>query len=415
MRPLLLSTSDLNGGAARAAFRLHQGFRQGSIDSQMLVQEKLSDDSTIIGPMTLWEKACGKLRPQVDHLPLKLSRHRLSNPFHLQWLPSSVWRYVSASGADICHLHWICGGFISVECLATLGVPLIWTLHDSWPFTGGCHISFECDRYEQSCGRCPQLGARSEHDFSRWVWKRKKRSWMNLGITIVAPSQWMARRAGRSTLFKDSRIEVIPNGLDLDKFKPHDRQMARDVLGLPKDKKLILFGAMAATGDTWKGFSCLQGAVKELRKDAHAAEAEMVVFGAGDSFSRQDLDLKVHSVGVLHDDISLSLLYSAADVFVAPSTVDNLPSTVMEALACGTPCVAFEIGGMSDLIVHEQCGYLARPFNVTDLAQGIAGILVDEQCRSVFSRNARDKVERDYSIQKVVVKHLELYDELLNK
>jgi glycosyltransferase involved in cell wall biosynthesis len=283
-----------------------------------------------------------------------------------------------------------------------------------WPFTGGCHYSGECDKYTQSCGHCPQLNSQQDGDISGWVWWRKAKAWKNLNLTIVTPSQWLADCARNSSLFQDLRIEVIANGLDIQRYKPIEKKIARHLLGLPQDKQLILFGAMTATSDNRKGFHLLLPAIKKLSQgEIWQHKLELVVFGASEPVNPPDFGLKTHYLGRLNDDISLALVYAAADIFVAPSLEDNLPNTVMEALACGTPSVAFKIGGMPDMIEHQENGYLAHPYDIEDLAQGIHWVLEDSERYQKLCDCAREKVVREFTLEIQASKYLKLYNEVL--
>ncbi|MHB9094570.1 MAG: glycosyltransferase family 4 protein [Eubacteriales bacterium] len=414
MKCLIVNTFENEGGAARAAHRLHLGLQDIGVESAMLVQFKTSDEPSVLGPKRKIDKGFNKLRPHLDVLPLQLYRNRRNALWGLGWVPSNVvCDQVRDLRPDIVHLNWISAGFLPLAALRSINRPIVWTLHDSWAFTGGCHIPYECTRYRQSCGACPLLGSGKDNDLSRWVWKRKARFWKELNLTVVTPSKWLAECAKASALFRNTKVEVIPNGLNLSLYKPSDRFFARELLGLPRDKKLILFGAIGSLGDHNKGFHHLQEALKQLAAAGWGEKAELVVFGAS-SANSPDLGLKANYLGRLYDDVSLALLYSAADVFVAPSIQENLPNTVMEALACGTPSVAFNIGGMPDMIKHQCNGYLARPFEPSDLAQGITWVLSDDERWKMLSRQAREKVERDYNIDMVAKQYLNLYSNILS-
>lgn len=415
MKCLIVNTYDTAGGAARAAYRLHKGLQGIGVQSGMLVQTKFSDDPTVIGPQGKVSKGLSKLRPHLEALPLQFYPHRHVTPWGPAWLPGDVGSKIKSLNPDIIHLHWICDGFVPVSSLARFDRPIVWTLHDSWAFTGGCHIPFECTRYKAACGSCPHLGSSKETDLSRGLWNRKARHWKGLNLTVVTPSRWLADCVKDSSLFSDVRVEVIPNGLDLNRYKPVNQQTAREMLNLPGDKKLILFGAMDSLSDRNKGFQFLQTALQHLAEQGWGGKAELIVFGASKPLTPPDLQLKTHYPGILHDDISLSLLYAAADVFVAPSIQENLSNTVMEALACGTPCVAFDIGGMPDMIIHEYNGYLAKPFEPIDLTSYIIRILSDDNHREKLSCQARTKVERDFEIGKIAGQYLNLYDDILRK
>lgn len=404
---------DNEGGAAKAAFRLFKGLRNIGVESRLLVGRKSGEDENVIGSRTKFARGFSIVRSILDSLPLAFYRKRSGMIFSPSLVPDSITKNVSNINPDIVHLHWVAGGFLRIETLKRLRKPLVWTLHDSWAFTGGCHIPFECKRYKNSCGKCPELGSENGQDLSHQVWKRKKRAWKQLSLTVVTPSRWLADCARSSSLFRNMRIEVIPNGLDIDKFKPIGGQAMRELLSLPVNKKMILFGAMSGTADKNKGFHFLVSALQRLTKNGWGEKVELIVFGSSDSKIGSNLGVKTHYMGHLRDEISVAMLYLVSDVFVLPSIQENLPNTIMEALACGTPCVAFDIGGISDLIEHEGTGYLAQPFEIDDLARGIEWILTDNKRYQSLSLNARRKVEKEFDIRRVSRRYMDLYNEIL--
>ena len=292
MNILLASSQDIEGGAARAAYRLHQGLQQIGVSSQMLVQEKTSGDKSIVAPRTQIQQGIAKARLSIDALPLKRYKHRQSTTFSVQWLPETIPHRIAQLNPDLVNLHWINDAFVQIESIAKLNRPIVWSLHDMWAFTGGCHYTNECDRFIQSCGSCPQLKSAKVRDLSRLVWQRKANHWKSTNLTIVALSQWIADAARSSSLFRESRIEVIPNGLDTTHYRPLDKIFARQALGLPQDKHLVLFGAMAATSDERKGFHLLQPALQSLARSGWSDSLELVVFGA---------DRPQNSAGIWHE------------------------------------------------------------------------------------------------------------------
>ena len=398
----------------RDTYRLHRGLKNIGVDSQMLVQNKQSYNYTVIFPASKLGKGLDKLKPTLDILPLQLYPQRDRTTYSVQWLPDNLVAQVDKINPDVINLHWINGGYLKIETIAKFNKPIIWTLHDMWAFTGGCHYNGDCINYTNSCGACPQLHSHKEKDLSRWIWQRKTKAWQDLNLTIVTPSHWLAKCAASSSLLKDMRIEVIPNGLDTKQYKPIQKSVARSILGLPEDKQLILFGAINSTSDPRKGFQLLQAALQNLGQAGWKERVELVVFGASEPNNPPELGFKSHYLGRLNDDISLSLVYAAADVFIAPSLQDNLPNTVMESLACGTPCVAFDIGGMCDMIQHEQNGYLAKPFDVDDLARGIAWVLEDKDKERwlSLSQRGREKVNNDFTLKAQAEKYINLYRSL---
>jgi glycosyltransferase involved in cell wall biosynthesis len=414
MKVLHLNTTDITGGAARAAYRLHQGLKATGMQSQMLVQEKFGDDADVIGPKISLLQGLARARLSLDPLPLQfLYRQRdRSNLFSVQWLPERVkWR-VDQLQPDIINAHWTASGFMRIETWAKFRQPVVWTLHDMWTLTGGCHYSGDCDRYTQSCGSCPVLASSQDHDISRQRWLRKQSHWRSFQPTLVTPSRWLADCARASSLCRDYRVECIPNGLDTQVYRPIDAAWARQLLNLPSDKPLVLFGALRAS-ETRKGFHLLQPALQSLRQTGWD-QVELVVVGAAPSKPPPDINFKVHYLGTLNDDVSLALAYSAADVFVLPSVQDNLPNVIVEAIACGTPCVGFKVGGIPDMIEHQHNGYLAQPFDTEDLAKGIAWILEDDDRRKKLSAHARIKAEQEYTVQLQAQRYQSLYHQLLS-
>jgi glycosyltransferase involved in cell wall biosynthesis len=412
MKILFLNNADVEGGSGRAATRLLKALRDAAIDASLLVQRKFTDSPRITGPASPFDKAVGFARPSIEQLIFGIAPRKTNGPFSPSFLPDRLPGKVAEIAPDIIHLHWV-ANMMRLETLRRFKTPLVWTLHDSWPFTGGCYVPFDCSRYRESCGRCPVLGSAKENDLSHRVWRRKERAWQGLDLTLVAPSRWMAECARASSLFHASRIEVIPNAIDTERFKPLDKRTAREFLGLPQDRRLILFGAKLATSDRNKGFHLLREALQELAEATEKESVELVIFGSSEPEQSPELGFKAHYLGWLGDDISLALLYAAADVFVFPSIQESLGYTVMEAMACGTPCVAFHQGGVTDLIDHRQNGYLAKPFETADLARGIAWILADAQRREDLACQGRQKMLREFALEKVAARHVALYREIL--
>jgi glycosyltransferase involved in cell wall biosynthesis len=415
MKTLLISTSDLDGGAARSCFRLHQGLQQIGVNANLLVQDKRSGNHQVIATRSSYGigQAKSSLRLTLDRLPLKLYPNRTTAAYSTQWLPDNISQYVAQINPEIVNLHWVNSGYLQIESMRQIAKPIVWTLHDMWSFTGGCHYDQGCDRYTKNCGQCPQLGSTQQQDLSRWTWQRKATAWKRINLTIVAPSRWLADCAKRSALFQDRRVEYIPYSINTDIYRPINRDLARQILGLPQNKFLILSGSLGGIQDNRKGFHLLQAALQRLSQTDWCSKLELVVFGSTKPENPPELGLATHYLGSFNDDISLALVYSAADVFIAPSQQDNLPNTVLEAIACGTPCVAFKIGGLPDMIEHHQNGYLASPYDSDDLARGIAWILEDSARYTQLAERARQKAEQEFALDIQPRRYLALFESLL--
>lgn len=414
MNLLMLSTFDNHGGAAIATYRLHRALQSIGVDSRLLVQRKKTDDPGVLGPRTRWQSISAVLRPYMDGVLTQLYRNRQKVFFSPAWLPERLASKVSNLDFDVIHLFWVNSGFLRIETLKKFRRPIVWTLHDMWPFTGGCHYDDECGKFRQSCGNCPVLKSEHDLDLSRYVWNRKRSSWSGVPITVVATSHWLADMARSSALFKDQRIEVIPNAIDTEKYKPIDKAAARTAYNLPQDKRLILFSAVNATSEKRKGHQFLMPALAQLSQAGWGEKIELVIIGASKPENPPDMGMKVHYISHLHDEVSQVLLYSAADVVVAPSMQENLSNTVMESLACGTPVVAFDIGGMPDMIDHRANGYLARPFDPADLSDGIMWVLENGERHDSLAHCARQTVLERYTLRKVAEQYQSLYQDMLS-
>ena len=412
MKILIVNTSDIEGGAARAAYRLHKALRSQGVDSQMLVQNKSSDDYTVIAEKDKVKKTLNKLRPFFDSIPVRFYKNRTKTLFSSSWLPfSNIVNKINEINPDIVHLHWIAGGMIKIEDLSKIKKPIVWSLHDNWAFTGGCHIMWECEKYRSHCGACPRLRSLKEKDLSYKVFIRKQKIFNKINnLTIIGLSKWLTECSKNSALLQDKKHVNLPNPIDTNLYKPFDKVKARELWNLPKDKKLILFGAMSAMSDVNKGFKELSKALRRLT----SKDIEFVVFGSSQPQNAPDFGFKTHYLGHLHDDISLVTLYNAVDVMIVPSLQENLSNAIMESLACGTPVVAFHIGGNADMIEHKINGYLAKPYESKDLAEGIEWVLnLPIQDYNKLCENARKKVLEEFDSKIVAKKFISFYQEVL--
>jgi len=405
MRILLVNTYDLRGGAARAIWRLFDALKAAGHEASMLVQEKRSKDPNVFIAASPGSRLFNPFRPYLDFMiPLFQTRQRVL--FSTAMLPDRLRNEIDRLNPDVVHLNWITGGFIKIESLAKISRPLAWTLHDMWAFTGGCHYTGECNRYLHGCGKCPLLHSSLENDLSRRVFLRKQRVYPEIkNLTITTPSGWLAKRVGESPLLGNRKVVVIPNGLDTSTFRASGKEAARHRLNLPTGKKIILFGAIRATENPLKGFALLVQALKMLNRRDH----QLVVFGSSSAGKTDISGLDVRFSGQVNNHKMLIDLYSAADVVAVPSLQEVFGQSATEAMACGTPVVAFACTGLLDIVIHRETGYLAEPFNVEDLSHGIEWVLADEQRRLQLGGTARAIAVERFDSTVVAEKMIRIY------
>ena len=402
---LVVNSFQKNGGAARAAYRTFLGVKNHYKTVKYL--NLLKDDSApdVIGPSGL-RGILVKVLTRLDRIPLSFYPNRLSSTFSPSFWANPMRIPLARFESKLVHFHWVGAGMLRIEELTKIKSPIVWTLHDMWGFTGGCHYSGICEGFKTGCGCCPHLGRKKVNDISKSLIKRKLKTFKDINITIVSPSRWLAEKARSSMLFKDLRIEVIPNGLDTEVFKPIDQVTAKKYLNLPLDEPVLLFGAQSLL-DPRKGGDLLFELLKKIN-----FSCTLLLFGEGSLPLGGFPEIKVRSLGVLSDDISLALVYSASDVFLCLSREDNLPNTVAESLSCGTPCVAFDINGLPDMIETKKNGWLAPPFNTDDILVGIR-YLAFHPDKEELRMNARMHAVSEYSMQRMADRYLALYSDLL--
>lgn len=375
----------------------------------MLVRRKLGDEERVA--QYGWRIGT-KIKTTLDRLPLRRYSSRNTDLFSINWVPNRLVSRINEIAPDVVHLHWIGKGFLRIEDLADVEPPIVWTLHDMWPFTGGCHYSGGCTRYIDSCGVCPALDSNSENDLSSWVWSRKARNWSDINLSLVSPSSWLADRIRESSVFRNRNVKVIPNGLDVKEFRPGADDEVGDRFGFDENRPIVLFGAVSATSDPRKGFDELVEALSIIDKRIEATDFQVGVFGNSDDESEIDVSSSdINFLGYV-EDYEMSSLFALADLMVVPSLQDNLPNTVLEALACGTPVVAFKVGGIPEMVVHKFNGYLASPHEPKRLADGIAWVLREQSRYTTLGEQARKSVEKRHSLETVAEEYRSLYEDV---
>ena len=421
MKVTLINTSDAGGGAPAACTRLLNALRLQSVDAKLLVQYKKTDNTAITGIVKdALSKIKAKLTFLAERIPFMLFEEEdktVRFAFSTANAGTSIVNNPLIKDADILHLHWTNSGFLSIADLKELietGKPIIWTLHDMWAFTGGCHYSGTCTRFEQECGRCPLLRDQDEGDLSQKGWLHKAEMYAGAkNITFVTCSNWLAAVAGKSSLIKQLPITAIPNPIDIEVYSPRDKVAARQARSINPNAKIILFGA-ANINDKRKGISYLVEALHLLKKsNSDTSDVEVVIFGKNKHFDIIALPFPVHQLNIITNEDELAEIYSMADVFVTTSLEDNLPNMVMEAMACGTPVVAFSTGGIPEMVDHGTNGYLADLASAQGIANGITEMLYNSDAAKL-SANARQKVLTTYTNDRVAQQYIKLYNTVLN-
>lgn len=408
---LHISTNDFTGGGAgKAALRLHNAMLECGIKSRMLVLNKQTSYASVAA---LGSSKITRYMMIINILidKIKLFKYHPYASFSVASSGFHIKKHKLLKEADIIYLHWVNHGFLSIKEIAeilSLGKPVFWFFHDMWPITGGCHHSFDCVKYMDSCNACPALQRHSsENDISRKVFQYKLKLWSQYNnLHIITPSNWLAKCAQSSRLFGNGRlsINVIPNTFDPQIFIPKETTYCREYFSLTKSKKLILFGAHMAVSNPYKGWNYMHKALQNLK-----LREDIVAVILGSKVNKDIIDsipIPVVCIEPISDESSLSMLYSAVDVFVTPSLADNFPNTIVESMACGTPVVGFNVGGIPDLIKHKVTGYLAEYKNANDLSAGIEWVL--SKHKSDF--NTRSFIMDTLSPEVVVKQHKSIWE-----
>jgi len=416
-----LNTYDGNGGAGRACMRLNRALLSQNIDSKIIVHYKFGNNPEI---KTFNRNVIQKSYTAATIILERILAKRFlkpdsRTPFSFTWFGRSVIKHPDVKNADIIHLHWINHGFLDPKHIAEIkksGKPVVWTFHDSNVFTGGCHVRYACDHYQQQCGNCPLLINPAADDISHSIWKQKNKAYQQLDFSIAAPSSWMLASVKKSSLMLGKPVNHIPNTLETDVFKPADKKQAKQQAGLPTDKFIFLSGFMPSRKDLHKGTQYLLESMELLKQrlGVDADQVEVVVFGNRGTENLPDFPFKTSFLGTINNDEKLALYYAAADAFLIPSLEDNLPYTVMESLSCGTPVIAFTTGGIPDMVRHEHNGYLATYKSSESFADGMEWIIKHSE-KEKLNRQARQTIMDRFSEEVIAKQHIEVYNNLLNR
>lgn len=396
------------GGATRGAYWIHLALLDYGIDSLFFTNSRntLGDERVISAEISNLDKILSELRKKSDELPLLLYPERPNTPYSPGLFGLDLSKIKLIKDADIVHLHWINNAFVDVSKLWKVKTPIIWTIRDMWPMTGGCHYSFDCTKYKLECGSCPQLNSDSKHDISRWILNRKVKK-LHSSIKVVGISNWLSEQAQESLIFKGNDIKTIHNGINTSEFFPINKELARKTLGINTNKKIILVGATNNTSP-YKGFDKFINALTYLDHTKYY----LCFFGQLEKAILEKLDFEYKHFGFLYDSLSMRVLYSAAHVFVAPSIAEAFGKTLVESMACETPVVCFDATGPKDIVSHGIDGYKATPFESKQLSDGVEWI-VDSSNYIDLCKNARLKAQKKFDTKIIALKYIQLYEESL--
>jgi glycosyltransferase involved in cell wall biosynthesis len=400
-----------------AAWRIRKAQENAGIDAYALVHQGVSNPNTkLFRDFRGISIFLNRWAVRLDSVPVRICSERQRElPWSAGLVGLRVANQINAQSPDIVNLHWATSGWFSLRDLSRVGCPVVFTCHDVWPVTAGCHCNLGCEKWKQQCVECPQLGQGPLGlDVSKLLWQAKKKSYSSFrNISVVTPSKWLGKMASESEFFGGRRIEVIPNCLDMTVFKPASKFEIREKLKLPQKKKIILFGAINALHTSYKGFQSLIEILDLLKARKPKHDYHLVVFGSTET--NVPLPFATTFLGTLNRESEIAQVYQAADLFVTPSQQDNFPNTVLEAISTGVPTVAFEVGGIPEMVKHKEHGYIAKAFDTSDFADGIEWCIESEDRLRLLGEKAREYSAKSFSPEIISKRYLDLYSELLSE
>lgn len=404
MKILHLCYWDKAGGASIAAYRLHHSFLANGYDSTMLVFEKSQDEPEIVSIKSTYTKIWNTFYNRITSRFLALYRPFVGN-FSINIFGKDLSGHPLVQNADIIYIHWINNSMLSLRGISQIlkqGKIVIWFLHDMYPITGGCHHSLECSFYKTHCSHCVLLGSRIKRDISYYQFEDKIKYLKPYSNLIIAtPSTWMSNCAKQSYLFCNHTIVTIPNSVDTTQFAQVPKAIARRMLDLPLNKKIILFGADMGINNPYKGWNYLREALSML---SEKNEYQLLTFGSNNTEHSIIEGIDCYAMGRITDNKKLNYLYSSSDVFVVPSLAESFGQTIIEAMSSGTLVVAFNTGGIPDVIQHQQNGYLASFKNSTSLKEGIDWCISNSNIE--MSKQCHDSIVERFDTSSVIAKHI---------
>jgi glycosyltransferase involved in cell wall biosynthesis len=434
MKILIINTSNSAGGASIACFRLHNALLKQNIESDVLMLE--APNSKLNRSYSFYDfyiqrtkvKRNNLAKKSIDKIAYRLNinseaqfvRQKAFEQKLLQQQPTGYEVFTFETSkyhiqdhplykqADIIHLHWVSNGFLNYQTFFKNNTkPVVWTLHDMNPFTGGCHYAESCEGFLHECADCPQLQGTADPDYASQMLHYKIKGLQGCNsLVVAAPSKWILENSKKSKVLGNFPHVHIPYGISSSNFQPRDKIYSRQLLGLPENKKVILF-VSESIHKKRKGYGLLIKALQQIMNKE--SDLVMCAIGAGNDNSMQIENL--FELGHIADEKLMSVAYSAADVFVIPSLEDNLPNTVIESLLCGTPVIGFPIGGVPEMIQHEENGYICSEVSIESLAFELQKFLLNGV---KLDRNTiREGAARKYDATVQAIEYINLYKKLL--
>ena len=399
MKVLLVNSFDKKGGASIAAMRLHQSLSKEDIENQFLVQFKSSDNQGVLSETNFFIIFLNRILSKLDALIGRILLKDVNN-YSAAFLSSfNIVKKINKLNPDIVHLHWTCNGMLSIEDIPKIQAPILWTMHDNWVFSGGCHNMTLCKDHQEETNKCGK--------YINYIHKRKMKAFSKkTDIYFLSLSSWLYDLALKSTLIGNRKNYHLPNPIDTKLFSPIKQPVARKNFNLTIDKKIILFGALNASSDKNKGLHLLFDVISKFRDN----EIEIVIFGDNEPLTYKNF--KFHNFGKIDNEQTLNLLLNTGNVLVVPSLQENFSNLILEGLAASIPVAAFDVGGNRDLILHKENGYLAQPFNVDDLKRGIDWIL-DHESPRLLKEHARNSALLRFDSKKIAKDYIQIYKNIL--
>lgn len=400
-----------------SSFRIHTELAK-TINSMIFVAAKSIKSDLIIQPTSVFEKISSNFGIIRELFISKIFQTNKLVYFSFNIGPvlfQNFWiSRLKKINNDLIHLHWVGNGFININQIDKMNKPIVITLHDMWFMTGGCHVNLSCDKYLEHCNNCPLFNRKKifTFDLVSYIFNKKLKIFRRKNIYIIVLSSWMKEIVSKSPIFSNCEITQIPNGIDIEKFKPYDKIFSRSVFNIKTKSKILLFGGISANSDYNKGYDLLCQTLRILK--LKNVNIELIIFGNSDNSIKDIEGFKTSHIGSLSDDETLAILYSAADVVLVPSRQESFSQVTLESISCGTPVVAFNYSGPKDIIQHKKNGYLAKPYDANDFANGISWIIANQLSNDDLSINCRNIAINNFNIASVANKHIELYQKVMS-